>query len=114
MRLPTLLVALLLSVVSHARAQIAETPVPFDSAHRVMTVTEALVDRLHLAPPAWPVTGSFREARLYSIQTGGFVLVVPRSSGVVDRYPLSDAQRATLGAAVDAGISATGRTTTEP
>src|SRR4051794_2528430 len=69
-----------------ARAQVVETPIPFDSARRVLAVTPAVADRFHLSGPAWTVQGEYREARLYSVDPGGgFVLVVQRLSGALER-----------------------------
>ena len=93
-----------------ALAQSVETPQSFDAAHRVMAVTPGLAERLHLAPPLWPATAPYREVRLYAVQpAGGYVLVVLRPTGVVERYTLTDAQRAALGAAVDSAAALTGR-----
>ncbi|HEX2777855.1 MAG TPA: hypothetical protein VHM30_00035 [Gemmatimonadaceae bacterium] len=88
----------LLTVVaaSSATAQITETPVTFDSAGRVPAITQALAERLHLAPPAWPVLGSFVNARLYSRSDSGFTLVVARSNGSFDRYALNAAEAESL------------------
>jgi len=57
------LLALVLTA-SPLAAQVREQPVTFDTAGRVMTLTPPLVARLSLAPPVWPVTGDFVEARL--------------------------------------------------
>ena len=46
-------------------AQVTETPVPFDSAGRIVSINEPLANRLGLTPPAWPVTGAFVEAKLF-------------------------------------------------
>src|SRR5258707_12441602 len=117
MRPPTRIAALLLltfSLSTRAQSQVTETPVPFDSARRVMTMTETLVERLHLSAPAWPVTGAFREARLFSVQPGGgFVLVVPRPSGATDRFTLTDDERTRLGNVIDAAMAANGRPSPE-
>lgn len=62
----------------------------------------------------WPARGDYREARLYAIEPGGgFVLVVQQVSGVLERFTLTETERATLRAAVDAGMSATGRPSAE-
>jgi hypothetical protein len=95
-------------------AQITETPVAFDSAQRVMAITPSLVERLHLAAPQWPVSGDFRDARLYAVQpNGGYVIVVQRPAGAVERYPLTESQRASLRSTVDAGMATSGRPTAE-
>src|SRR4029079_9408712 len=57
-------------------AQVVERPVPFDSAGQVMTMSVPLAARLHLAPPAWPVTGNYMEVRLFDRGDGRFVLSV--------------------------------------
>lgn len=109
MRLAVAVAALSLVLSSPARSQTIETPVPFDSARRVLAITSDMADRLGLRPPAWPVTGAYREARLYSVSPpGGFTLVVERPSGALERFTISDAARASLGGVVDAAISATG------
>jgi hypothetical protein len=102
---------LLLVAAVGARAQTIETPVPFDSAHRVLVVTPILVERLHLAEPLWPVRGEYRDARLYSLSQGGFVLVTLLSSGALQRYELTEAQRTALSAAIDAAMATSGRPT---
>jgi hypothetical protein len=102
--------ALLTLYTASARAQTTETPVPFDSAQRVLAVTPNMVDRLGLRAPVWPVTNVFREARLYSVAPGtGFTLVVQLSSGAFERFSLSPSDRTALGAAIDAGMIASGR-----
>lgn len=89
------------------RAQDAPTrerPVSFDSAGRVVAVTPPLAQRLHLAAPAWPVSGDFREARLYT--TGdAFVLVVTRADGAIERFPLDAAGADALRGAVNAAFA---------
>jgi hypothetical protein len=91
-------------------AQTIETPIPFDSAGRVMAVSPVLASRLRLEGGAWPVNGAYREARLYSVQpTGGFVLVVQRSDGALARTPLTDAQRDALRTLIDAAMITSGR-----
>ena len=89
-------------------AQQVETPVAFDSAGRVRNITPQLVERYGLAAPAWPVTGAFVEARLYSVSTGGHVLVVDRPGGAVERYALSDSDAQAIRNAVNAGMIRTG------
>jgi hypothetical protein len=110
------IVALLAIVTeaSVARGQTVETQTPFDSAGRVTTVTRALAERLRLAPPAWPVEGDFRGARLLHVQPGGgFVLSVQRSDVVAERYVLTDAQRGALQAAIDGALLRNGRPSVE-
>lgn len=97
-----------------AAAQSVETPVPFDSAGRVMAVTPVLATRLRLDATAWPITGDYREARLYAMKpAGGYVLVVQRATGALERTTFSDVERNALRDAIDAGMSASGRPTGE-
>jgi hypothetical protein len=113
MRLVTV-IALVALYTARAPAQTIETPVPFDSAQRVLAVTPGMADRLGLRAPVWPVVGEYREARLYSVApSGGFTLVVLRPTGALERFTLSSTDRAALGGAVDAGIALAGRTSTE-
>lgn len=89
-----LLLALAL-VVSSARAgaQVVERPEPFDSAGRLQIITPLVAARLQLAPPAWRITGDFREARLFSSGDGAWVLVVTRRDGAQERYAVTAADR---------------------
>lgn len=91
-----LAILILLNIAHVAGAQIVETPLPFDSAANVRSVTPALAARLGLQPPAWPVSGNYAQARLYSMSTGGTVLVVERAGGTLERHVLDDAQLASL------------------
>jgi hypothetical protein len=93
------------------QSQIVETPIPFDSARRVLAITPRMAERLRLVAPVWPVaTPTFREARLYSVQPpSGFVLVVQRETGTFERYPLTESARSALGSAIDAATVASGR-----
>ena len=100
---------LALAAFSRAGAQTTETPVPFDSAHRVLVITPALAERLRLADPAWPVRDEYRDVHLYASSQGGFVLVALLPTGSLKRYELSEAQRLTLGAAIDAAMTTSGR-----
>ena len=90
----TLLSALLFAVTAAAaNAQAVERPEPFDSAGRVTALTPILAARLQLGPPAWRVTGDFREARLFDLGDGGWVIVVTRRTGEVERYAVTAADR---------------------
>ena len=102
------LIALLATPSREAAAQVRERPVPFDSVGRIIAITPPLAARLGLAPPVWPVSGDYIDARLYSIDdtSAGAVLVVRRPREVLERYPLSATQRIELGAAVDRGVVA--------
>jgi len=105
----------LVSVSAGAAAQVIETPIAFDSAQRVLAVTPAVAERFQLArSPAWPVSGDYREARLYSVEPGGgFVLVVHRLTGALERHSLATEARAALRDAVDAGSASVGRPTAD-
>jgi hypothetical protein len=98
--------ALVCSTLSaeRAAAQVTETAIAFDSAGKVRSLTPAIAERLLLTPPAWPVSGEFVEARLFSISTGGFVLTVERQAGRIERYPLTPDHASALRFAVDAGM----------
>ena len=106
-------IALLASGAAGAQV-VTETPIPFDSAQRVLAVTPIVAARFHLTPPAWPVQGEYREARLYTVDPGGgFVLVVQRPTGALERLVLDDNRRAALRSAVDAGMASVGRPTVD-
>jgi hypothetical protein len=92
-----------------ARAQVSETPVPFDSAGQVRSITPSLASRLGLTSPSWPVTGDFDEARLYAVSSGGYVIAVQRHDGRLDRYNIDDAQRATLRSQIVEAMTRVGR-----
>jgi hypothetical protein len=87
---------------------VIERPVPFDSAGRVPALSPALARRRGLTTPAWPVTGDFRDARLYRTDDGGHVLVVQRPDGSVARFALSDAALVAVRQAVGSGLLAQG------
>src|SRR5688500_11184016 len=89
-------ILVLLTVAQSAGAQVVETPIAFDSAANVRSVTPALAARLGLQLPAWPVSGDYVQARLYAVSTGGTVLVVERAGGTLERYPLAETQLASL------------------
>ena len=102
--------ALFVAASSVLPAQSTETPTPFDSARHLLSITPAFADRLKLSPPAWPVSGTYQEARLYSIDPGdGFVLVVQLPSGAFQRFPLSAGERQSLGFTIDSALRTTGR-----
>ena len=85
-----------------------ERPVPFDSAGRIAAVTPNLASRFQLRAPVWPVTGSFREARLYQVEGDGHILVVSRADGAVARFALDAGAVAALQAAVQTALLAEG------
>jgi len=103
-----LALAMLALMPASAHAQVRERPVPFDSVGRVLVITPPLAARLALAPPAWPVTGDYVDARLYVVENvaGSWILVVRRPREVLERYSLSAAQRDELAAAVNSGVVA--------
>jgi hypothetical protein len=106
--------ALLLIVCGVAHAQVVtESPVPFDSAGRIMTVTPPLAARIALSPNVWPVTGDYEEARLYSSSTGGYVLAVHRRGGTIERHVVASDAREALRTAVSRGMAVAGRPVTE-
>jgi hypothetical protein len=86
----------MLAAATSLRAQVVERPVAFDSAGRVLVLTPETAARARLAPPAWRVTGSFDNARLFSTGGGSYVLVVTRPSGAMERYDLTAADVADL------------------
>jgi hypothetical protein len=108
-----LLVMAALALTTPLAAQVTETPAAFDSAGKVRTLTPALVTRLALTPASWPVTGDFREARIFSVSTGGVILVVERRTGAMERYPLSDDAARGLRSDVDRALSSRGSLVTE-
>lgn len=87
---------------------IVETVVPFDSVGRLTVITPSLASRLGLAPPAWPLSGGYQEARLFLSSRDGYVLVVRLADGTVNRYPLTDAEVADLQRAVNAAVAVQG------
>jgi len=95
-----------------ARAQVTETQVAFDSAGRVRVLTPAMVTRLGLVAPVWPVPTQFKEARLFVSSAGGMTLVVDRAVGALDRYALPD-NGVALRTAVNSGLSRTGAIASE-
>ena len=101
-------------VAGVVHAQSVERPVPFDSAGRVQSITPRFVSRFRVGEP-WRVTGDFVEARLYARSEGGFVLVVQRPDGALERTVLTDGERSSLASAVSQSLAAVGgvATTTE-
>ena len=106
-------VTLLLLAAAPLGAQVRETPVPFDSAGRVRTLTPALVARFDLRPPAWPVAGEFTEARLLRSSDSTHVLSVERQDRTVERYSLTPDNVAALRFAIDAAMARSGQTVSE-
>src|SRR5688572_18396699 len=106
--------ALLLVFWGVAQAQVVtESPAPFDSAGRIMTVTPPLAARVGLPSDVWPVTGDYEEARLYASSAGGYVLAVHRRGGTIERYTFTDEAREALRVAVSRGMAVAGRPVTE-
>jgi hypothetical protein len=91
-----------------AGAQVRERPIPFDSGGHILAITPPLAARLGLAPPAWPVSGDYVDARLYVVEdsTSRAVLIVRRQRDVLERYSLAPTQRLELAAAVNRGVVA--------
>lgn len=89
-------------------AQVTETPVAFDSAGSVRSLTPALVARFSLTPPAWPVQGDFVAARLFASSAGGHVLSVERRTGVIERYSLNGEETESLRRMVAAALTRAG------
>jgi hypothetical protein len=109
-----LAVALVLILGGVAQAQVVtETPAPFDSAGRIMTITPPMAARIGLRSEVWPVTGDYEEVRLYSSSGGGYVLAVHRRGGSIERHVIPDNAREALRVAVSAGMAVAGRPVTE-
>ena len=106
--------ALLFILGNVAAAQVVtETPAPFDSAGRMMTITPPLASRIGLTLAVWPVEGEYEEARLYASSTGGYVLAVLRRGGAIERHVMSPDAREALRAAVARGMAVAGRPVSE-
>lgn len=99
---------LVLAVATRLDAQVVERPMAFDSAGKIGSLTPSLVTRLGLSPPAWPVHGDFLQARVFSVSTGGSVLVAERAAGVLERHMLTDEQLQALRSRVDAAMTVIG------
>lgn len=109
-----LVVALLLVFCKVTHAQVVtESPAPFDSAGRIMTITPPLAARIALSPDVWPVIGDYEEARLYSSSNGGYVLAVHRRSGTIERHSIAPDAREALRVAVSRGMAVAGRPVSE-
>jgi hypothetical protein len=105
---------LIVIVCNVAVAQVVtETPAPFDSAGRMMTITPPLASRIGLTASVWPVDGDYEEARLYASTAGGFVLAVLRRGGTIERHVLSPEAREALRASVSRGMAVAGRPVSE-
>lgn len=95
----------------HAQPTLSvERPIPFDSAGRLLVITPALVSRLALAGPGWPVDYEFREARLFMTSTGAKVLAVQRRDGAMVRYALADVDAQSLSSTLEAAMRTRGQT----
>lgn len=101
----------MLTLARAVGAQEIERPAPFDSAGRIMALTPQLATRFDLTDP-WNITGPFVEARLYSDAAGGFVLVVQRPDGTLERVPLDAPQQAALARQIAAAAHRLGGATT--
>jgi hypothetical protein len=91
---------LMLAILAAPLAAQVESPVPFDSAGQMMVITPSTAQRMRLAPPAWPVVGDFREARVFIAGAERFVLVVERPDGARERFPMSATEYESLRVAV--------------
>lgn len=78
---------------SIAASQAVERPEAFDPAGRISAITPPMAARLALGPPAWRITGDYREARLFRLSDEAFVIVVTRRDGTVERYSITAADR---------------------
>ncbi len=92
-------------VAAAALSSTIERPVPF--AANVDVLTPGLAARWGLAPPEWPVSGAWTEARLYQGDSD-HVLVVSREDGALERFVLDESAVAALQAAADGGFAAAG------
>ena len=105
MSLKRSVIAALLTIATTAtvQAQTIERPVAFDSAGQIMVVTPEIAQSIGVK--SWPVDRNFSEARLYAISDSSYVLVVSRTNGTVERYPVSAEARREFAASL-AGVSA--------
>lgn len=87
------LFVLALAIATRAGAQVVEVPEAFDSAGHVTVITPPTAARLQLSPPAWRITGDYTAARLYALGAQGWVIVVERRDGAVERYAITAADR---------------------
>src|SRR4051812_12952915 len=85
--------ALAVVFAARAGAQVVEVPEPFDSAGRVTVITPSAAARLQLSPPAWRITGDYAGARLFALGTEGYVIVVERRDGGIERYAITRPDR---------------------
>ena len=81
------------AAATRASAQVVEVPEAFDSAGRVTVITPPVAARLQLSPPAWRITGDYTGARLYALGAEGWVIVVERRDGAVERYAITAPDR---------------------
>jgi len=81
------------AIAPRASAQVVEVPEAFDSAGHVTVITPPTAARLQLSPPAWRITGDYTGARLYALGAQGWVIVVERRDGAVERYAITAADR---------------------
>ena len=80
-------------LATRAGAQAVEKPEPFDSAGKVSAVTPLMAAKLSLSPPAWRITGDYTAAHLFSIGDQGYVIVVERRDGALERYAITREDR---------------------
>ena len=101
-----------IAIAAPAAAQVIERPVAFDSAGQMKVITPAIALRLKLAPPAWPVTGTFVEARLFDAGSDRYIIAVQQTGGAIARYELSASARGDLQRVITSAMLATGNLTT--
>ena len=88
-----LFILLSLFFAMRASAQAVEKPESFDSAGKVTMLTPLMAAKLSLSPPAWRITGDYTGARLFSVGDQGYVIVVERRDGAVERYAITREDR---------------------
>ena len=95
--------AALSGTAPRAGAQVRERPAALDSSGRVMSISPPMAARIGLSPPLWPAEGDYIDARLYVTDdaTGDAVLVVRRQHDVLDRFPITAAQRREIARAIE-------------
>lgn len=99
--------AFLLSLAAlPATAQVIEVPIPFDSDGRVVVMTPALQVRLGVASDVLHVPPVYREARLYAVRGGEYVVASQLPSGEVSRTTMTAAAHATMRTTLDAALTA--------
>ncbi|MEQ1693754.1 MAG: hypothetical protein ABMA00_20870, partial [Gemmatimonas sp.] len=96
------------TIRAQGRTPTVERPIAFDSAGRVLVLTPTLAVRWKLAAPEWPLGGDWKEARMFSTESGEGVLVVQRVDGAVARYLYGASEFVSLRRVIDAAALAFG------